>query len=316
MILPLYQQTLDTYAAGISQGTASNRKRQSELYLKFCVAYNVQYLSPPISDLIMYIQFLKNSFASQVSVKNYVSGARTWVQLHKGSICNFDSLEVKQMFAAVDATSSHVPVPAYPLTSGDIKLICDYVDSHSEIPLAVKPSILIGYTCFLRSCNLLAPSTQKWVGPHTMLASDIVFNGSGLYVFLRSSKTFNSKSPKVLTVVPAPNRKYCPVTAWLNYRSAVNPCPIGPAFMVNDYTPLISRNVVDVLNCVLRPNLSAGIKLSMHSLRRGGTQMAANSGASNEHLLVHGTWKSAKGLKYYLPAKKNPVPNIIANSLA
>lgn len=264
----------------------------------------------------MYIQFLKNSFASQISVKNYVSGARTWVQLHKGSICSFESLEVKQMFSGLDATSVHVSAPAYPLTSADIKLLCDYLDAHSEIPLAVKPAILIGYTCFLRSCNLLSPSTQKWLGQHTMLASDIVFNGSGLWVFLRSSKTFNAKSSKALVVEQAPNPKYCPVTAWLNYKTRINPCPIGPAFMVNDYTPLISRNVVDVFNRVLRPNLTTDTKLSMHSLRRGGTQMAASQGASNDELLIHGTWKSHKGLKYYLPPKKNLVPNIIAKSLA
>lgn len=86
--------------------------------------------------------------------------------------------------------------------------------------------------------------------------------------------------------------------------------------MINDYTPLTSRNVVDVLSKVLRPTIPVNAKLSMHSLRRGGTQTAAKEGASNEQLLIHGTWKSAKGLSYYLPKKKNQVPNIIANTLA
>lgn len=295
---------------------SDNRKRQSILYLKFCVAYNVHYLSPLISDLMMYVQFLKNSFASQVSVKNYVSGARTWVQLHTGDTRNFDSLELRQMFAGLDATTLHVPVPAYPLTAVDIKMICDYIDSHPELPLAIKPCILIGYTCFLRSCNLLAPSTLKWLGPHTMLASDIELNEEGLLIFLRSSKSFNAKSSKVMKVEKVKNPKYCPVMAWAFYRANVNPCPMGPAFMVTDYIPLISRNVVDVFDRALRTRLPSQAKLSMHSLCRGGTQVAANQGASNEQLLIHGTWKSTKGLKYYLPKKNNEVPNIIANSLA
>lgn len=265
---------------------------------------------------MMYIQFLKNSFASQVSVKNYVSGAKTWVLQHKGAPNSFESIEVKQMLTAVDVTSTHVPSPAYPLTADHVKLVCDYIDLHSNIPAAVKPCILIGYTAFLRSCNLLSPSTLNWFGPHTLLVSDITFSDDGLMIFLRSSKSFNSRESKVVQVKRVQNTRYCPVHAWSDYKYSVNPCPIGPAFMVDDYTPLVTRNVVDVLNAALRQFLPVNTKVSMHSLRRGGTQTAANQGAPNEHLMRHGTWKSSKGLKYYLPKQKNSVPNIIANSLA
>lgn len=312
----MYLQTLTTYEAGVSQGTAANRKRQAEMYLKFCVVYNVEYFTPPIIDLLMYIQFLKNSFASEMSVKNYMSGARTWVLLHNGAVTSFDSIEVKQMFAAIDATSNHVPNPAFALTSDHIKLVCDFIEFSPQVPLAIKPCILIGYACFLRSCNLLAPSTQVWIGPHTLLASDIVFNEMGLLVHVKSSKTFNVKHSKVLQVRNVADQRYCPVAAWARYKSIINPCPIGPAFMLNDYTPLVARNVVDLLNQVLRDQVPIHARLSMHSLRRGGTQTAANEGATNEHLKNHGTWRSTKGLKYYLPKKKNLVPNIIANSLA
>lgn len=305
-----------TYEAGVSKGTADNRRRQSELLLKFCVVYNVQCLNPSIIDVLMFIQFLKNSFASHVSVKNYVSGARTWVAHHKGCCNSFDTPEVKQMFAAVDAVSDHVVTPAYPLSASDIKIVCDYIETQSGIPLCVKPCILIGYTCFLRACNLLSPSTQIWTGKHTLLTSDVIPNQDGLLILLRSSKTFTSKNSRVVHVRPVQVKKYCPVFAWHQYKSQVNPCPIGLAFMVNDYTPLISRNVVDVLNAALRPVLPSEAKVSMHSLRRGGTQTATRAGASNKDLMLHGTRRSSKGLKYYLPNPKNDVPNIIADTLA
>lgn len=220
------------------------------------------------------------------------------------------------MFTAIDVTSSHIPTPAYPLTSSHVKTVCEYIDSNLNVPLAIKPCILIGYTAFLRSCNLLSPSIHNWLGPHTMLVSDIMSSDDGLIVYLKSSKSFNSRNSKFIQVKRVENPKYCPVVAWSHYKSAVNPCPIGPAFMVDDYTPLVSKNVVDVLNAALRPILPMDIKVSMHSLRRGGTQTAAKQGASNEQLMSHGTWRSSKGLKYYLPQKKNCVPNIIANSLA
>lgn len=275
----MYLQTIGTYEAGVSQGTLENRRRQAELFLKFCVTYNVQHLSPSVIDLLMFIQFLKNSFASPVSVKNYMSGARTWILQHRGYIQSFESIEVKQMFAALDSTSQHVPSPAYPLSSTDIKTVCDYIDVNPFVPLSVKACILIGYTCFLRACNLLSPSTQNWKGPHTLLVSDVVPNGQDLLLYLRSSKNFNRENSKLVLVRKVDNPKYCPVLAWYAYRSKVNPCPLGPAFMLDDYTPLVSRNVVDVLNLALRPVLPPNTKVSMHSLRRGGTQTAAKHGA-------------------------------------
>lgn len=300
----------------MSQGTSDNRRRQAELYLKFCITYQIHYLCPTIIDVMMFIQFLKNSFRSPVTVKNYFSGARTWIQQHRGFIQCFDAIEVKQMFAAVDSTSNHVVSPAYPLSSSQIKLVCDFIDSTSTVPLALKPCILIGYTCFLRACNLLSPSTQIWNGPHTLRVADVVPNGADLIICLRSSKNFSPRNPKIVHVKRVENPKYCPVVSWMLYVSKLNPCPLGPAFMVNDYTPLTSPMVVDVLNLVLKQTLPANAKISMHSLRRGGTQTAAKQGATNEHLMKHGAWSSAKGLNYYLPKEKNDVPSIIAHSLA
>lgn len=86
--------------------------------------------------------------------------------------------------------------------------------------------------------------------------------------------------------------------------------------MVDDYTPLISRRVMDVLNEALRPVLSPNAKVSMHSLCGGGAQTAANQGAFQEHLILHGTWRLVKGIKYYFPKQKTKVPNITAHSLS
>lgn len=86
--------------------------------------------------------------------------------------------------------------------------------------------------------------------------------------------------------------------------------------MVNDKVPLTSKPIVTVLNAVLGPKLQHGQSVSMHSLRRGGTQTAARAGASEQHLMTHGTWRSKSGLKYYLPKPTSKVPMIIAKSLA
>lgn len=87
----------------------------------------------------MYIQFLKNSFSSPSSVKNYVSGSRIWIVQHAGNPSSFDSLEVKEMLNAVSTLSTHVPMQAYPLTPNDIRSVCDYIDTNPTVPLAKNP---------------------------------------------------------------------------------------------------------------------------------------------------------------------------------
>lgn len=82
----------------------------------------------------MYLQFLKNSFASTVSIKNYLSGAKYWISHHGGNIKSFESHEVKEMLSAVSTLSNHVPTQAYPITSQDVKKICDYIDLNPSTP--------------------------------------------------------------------------------------------------------------------------------------------------------------------------------------
>lgn len=73
---------------------------------------------------------------------------------------------------------------------------------------------------------------------------------------------------------------------------------MGPAFMINDSTPLTSSPVVAVMRKALA---NAGrvlpAKVSFHSLRRGGAQLAARNGASQEEIMSHGTWASKGGVK-------------------
>lgn len=75
---------LKTYSHALALGTYLNRSKQAYTYVKFAVLYNVDYLSPSPTHVCMYAQYLANKFASVSSVKNYMSGARTWILDHGG----------------------------------------------------------------------------------------------------------------------------------------------------------------------------------------------------------------------------------------
>lgn len=109
----------------------------------------------------------------------------------------------------------------------------------------------------------------------------------------------------------------CPVTAWKNYKRAVNPCPLGPAFITQQGVPITTPPVVAAMRQALDLNNHPNpLAVTFHSLRRGGAQAAASMGASNEQLMEHGTWRSKNGLAAYVKPSPRIVSSLIAQTLA
>lgn len=123
----------------LAPGTVKNREAQAYLYIKFMVAYGLNYLSPEISDLAMYYQFLSNTFKSPATVKNHVSGAKTWVQLHQGNIQHFVAQELGLMSKSIVERSEHVPNPAAPLSPLE-EFACTLTHSTNHIQPTRPPS--------------------------------------------------------------------------------------------------------------------------------------------------------------------------------
>lgn len=216
----------------------------------------------------MYSQFLANTFPAPTTIRNYISGAKSWVLLHEGDLSAFLAPELATMAKAIKEKSLHVASPAPPLTPAHIRLVCEYIDSVSHIPLAVKPAILLAYVCFFRASNVVSPTLNQWGGPHTLVASDVVSIDGGLHVTVRSTKTRSRSAPHTVLIFPAFDAQLCPVRAWLHYKSVVNPCPIGPAFMLGPSTPLTAQVVVVVIRAALKKaGVDNSAAFTFHSLR-------------------------------------------------
>lgn len=307
---------LQSYQAATAPGTHMNRKRQATLYLKFALTYNVNYLNPSPLEAAWYVQFLANTYKSLSTIKNYISGARTWILQHNGDPAPFSNAQVNEVFKGVSKKSSHIPSPAFPLAPNHVRIICQFLDNYGNPSLPVKAAILIGFTCFLRVSNLVSPSASMWEGPHTLRAADIQLSGSKLYVIIRSSKTIKIGSPVILQVESVADKICCPVYTWSRYIHLFRPSPFGPAFILPSGSALTSRPIVSLMCLALQSNGFPQYKsVSMHSLRRGGTQAAQDMGASDQELKLHGTWRSDKGLHAY---KKHHtmVPRMLSDSLA
>lgn len=179
-----------TYSKALAPGTYANRAKQAHLYLTFAVLYDVPYLSPNPVHLCMFSQFLANKFQSMSSVKNYISGARTWIIQHGGDTNSFAGYDQSMMMKALTKDSNHVPSRAYPLSLEHIAKIVAYLDKGRNVPLCIKPCILIGFSCYLRASNLMYNSSLAvFDNSHALLAKHIVDSGSFLKVYIMSTKT-------------------------------------------------------------------------------------------------------------------------------
>lgn len=247
----------------------------------------------------MYVRWLANNLSSPSSMKNYLSGAKSWVSEHCGFILNFMSSEVAQMIKSVTKHSTHVVKRAAPIFPSHLSVICSFCDYHLIIPLAVKPCILLGHALFLRASNLVSPSVDAWGGPHTLRVNHIRSSADTLVVCVASTKT--RVKPLVITVHKNPCLHICPVRAWNHYVNVVSPHPFGPAFIVSHGKALTASFVVSCMRQALSYDSSIDASsISMHSLRRGAAQTAALSGSSNQEIMSAGCWASESGLKPYL----------------
>lgn len=292
---------LDSYKDSVAPGTLANRTRQAKTYVKFSVLYNFSPLCPTDTLLCMYAQYLKNSYPSPQTVKNYISGAKTWVAEHGGQTQPFLSRDLDQLTKGFTKNSTHVPQRAAPLTVSHLLTIADYSSCNPFVPRSVLPCIVIGFKCFLRSSNLLSPSTLTWGGPHTLLAQDIILSKDSLLVTVRSTKTKADARPETFSLNRESDIRLCPVFLWTQYASYLRPWALGPAFLTDNHLPLTARHVVGVMRAALSSTKDLDpARVSLHSLRRGATQDAAEKGVPLNQIKTLGLWKSDSGVKPYL----------------
>lgn len=307
---------LDSYNSALAEGTVKNRRSQVQLYIKFMLLYGFNYMSLTPTHLGVYYQFLGNYFAAPGTVKNHISGVKSWLLLHNGSTQGFDSPTLPLVIKSNTEKSGHIPAPAPPITAKDIRTICLYIDQNPQHP-AIKSAILLAYATFMRVSNVLSPSINSAGGRHTLKVNDVIHTQQGLQVVIRSTKTRRHGVPHIIQVFTSTDPIVCPVRAWNRYLTAIQPCPIGPAFMLDPSTPLTSPPVVGVMRKALASTSTSKTRpVSFHSLRRGGAQSAAASGASLQQLMYHGTWTSKNGLRAYIKSSPRIVPAIIAETLA
>ena len=294
-------QMQETYTAAFAPGTLQNRTRQTRAYITFMLAYNRSTLNPSLIDILLYTQFLANSLKSPASVRNYISGAKTFLLQQGAAVAVFSSPLLYNLFKGITKLSTHTPLPAPAIDVPRFKLLCDILTAMDADAATARAAILLGFTTLLRQSNLLPISPVGQT--HCLRRRDCVLEQSTLWVTVNSSKTIYDPAKRVVIPVMASLSNYCPVKAWLEYTSRVPLDPDAPAFMLNPSTPLTAPRLNSYMRVILtKLSLPNADKVTVHSLRRSGAQAAAAHGASREQLMIHGTWATT-AINSYVPQR-------------
>ena len=291
----------ESYSPAFTEGTRQNHIRQTKAYVTFMMASAFPPLAPTLIQLLLYIQFLANSFKAITTVKNYLSGAKTYILHQGGSVAHFQSPIITNLFKGLARLSTHVPAQAPPLSISDIKSVCDNLARLDDQAQVARTAILKGFATFLRQSNLLY--TAGYGACHCMTRRDIQLIEGRLWITVNSSKTISDRGRRVAIPIYPAHTRYCPVKSWSDYVSRM-PLPMNfPAFMLSPTIPLTPNR----LTAYLRAALSALFhpltdKVTVHSLRRSGARAVASAGATEEEMMIHGTWTSS-AVTTYVPKK-------------
>ena len=285
-------------SAAFSKGTTLNHRRQAAAYVAFCLKADKEPLHPDLSSILHYIQLLGNSFKSLTSVKNYLSGAKTFIRTSGGTTHVFASPAITDLLRGLNRLSTHTTLQAPPVSTSQLRGLFDVLWTIGPEARIARAAILFAYVTFLRQSNFVLTPTAS---AHLLSRGDIRPVAYGLAVHVGSTKTLHPGSGVIIPIHRVPNSRYCPVAAVIAARSAV-PAPLSaPLFLTSKGRPLTAYGLTGIMRSGLAAagHPSPGL-ITLHSLRRSGAQAAALAGEGQDQLMTHGTW-TGPSLYTYVP---------------
>lgn len=310
----LYNQLSDSYAAANAPGTAGNKLTQAKAYVGFMLKFDYQVFQPQVLQILLYAQLLKNSCKSIQSLKNYMSGARSYVSERGGIVQVFSHPMVVKLIKGFVKNSHHTPKQAPPVPVNKLKNACLWLRELSAEGEILAAALMFGFVTFLRQCHFCLTPTGFM---HLITRDDLKLCPDRILVTVRSSKTSGPGTARV-QVILATGGPICPVRL---IRQAMNLVPAdgaAPIFLhPGTRRPLDPHRALDLFRLALVATGYTGAEnITLHSLRRTGSQACAQIGVPITDLAEHGNWRSKAVYTYVPRALSLTTPNAVKELLS
>ena len=281
--------------------------------MSFMLAAGANPLFSVLNALLHYTQLLANSFKSVLSIKNYLSGAKTFVTNAGGDPSPFASQSLNLLIRGITRLSPHIPSPAPALDLASVKKLCDTLWLMGPDARISRAAVLFGFTTFLRQSNFLVTPNSTC---HLLRRSSVRRAAYGLAVHVASTKTLLGLVPVVLPIHRVPNSRYCPVAAYLAAKAATPAHDSAPLFITTTGRSLTTQGLTALIRAALAAlRHPAAATVTVHSLRRSGACCAAEGGVDRVSIMTHAIWQGASVDSYVPRALYTSVPKTLATLL-
>lgn len=249
--------------------------------------------------LELYIQFLSRSFKAVQSIKNYVSGIKTWHKLLGFKFPDKDEFQIKLAFKGISRLQPHCIKQALPITPEILIEIYNILDLQIAENVVFWALFVFAFFMMARKSNLVPDSTLKFDPAKHLLRQDVLVHKKSIIVFIKWSKTIQF-GEKILQIplLRIKNNPLCPVTAYKNMCKIVPTQPNKPAFIMPNNQPVTYKQFqIKIKELIKKTGYNPNL-YSSHSFRRGGASFAFSAGVRGELVQLVGDWKSDAYLKY------------------
>lgn len=312
----IHEEVRSVKKAAFRPGTQKNLRTQLRSYLLFCSYYEYNPFPCRSEILCDYLCFLSYSLRSTASIKNYLSGLKTWSQLLGHDMSAFDNYDIRLTSQGLTKISSHVPRSRLPFTFLEVREMITILDTSQPLEACMWVFLTFGFFGMLRASNLLCNTVKSFNKAEQLTRCQVHFCSEGLKLHIYWSKT--RQGHDFLHIVPiarSTDPYLCPFKAYVNLLDVISGDIDSPVMAVpltgtdsSQLIPVTKTKMLPLFNQLLYNIGLSSYRYSFHSLRHGGATLAAHCGVSELMLMTHGDWRTTCYQTY--------IKNIHINSFA
>ena len=161
------------------------------MFLSFCNFMKVDHVSPTLSTVLGFIEFLTFNGLKHVSALNYISAVKSQMKWFDMSTQIFEHSKAKLMLKAVKQTGTSIP-----LYKGvfDVCTLESIVHLCTQLPhcLTFQALYLLAFLFFFRILNMVPSSRFTFDIKKQLCRGDILIQPSNAIVTVKWSKTLQS----------------------------------------------------------------------------------------------------------------------------